>query len=495
MNRPRLLFLVLLALPLSVTAHAQISLQSAVNLALKNSPKVRGAKADLEKAKATRTEARDAYIPVITTTTGYGQSTGAPLNVPIVFSIQAQSLLFSFSQKDYIRSTSEGVKAAELILHNAEVEVVEDTTNTYLALDFSNQRRAVLRDSLAVADQLVAVTNDRILAGVDPKVELPKNRRTATQIRLQSLQVDDDIVAQRVHLAELTGLPSTSLFTDLTTVPTYHVPAASNTNADLSTLEDSDGVRAAYASAKAKQYVAFGDSRYTLRPQISLGGNYSRVAIGLADYAAYYPRFGSPGNSENSMSFGLQFSIPLLDMAHRAKARASSADATRAYADADLQRSTYREGRAKLLNSTRELDLRAQLARDDREIAQDQLEAIEIQLNQQGGSGQGPAPTPKDRLNARLQERQKQLDLLLAELQLRQTETNLMRQNNSLGDWILRPGPGSGAATPTAIPSVTQPPGTPGGGVPGTTPGAVTGTSSGSVPGTPVTPTSGATPR
>ncbi|MEZ2346053.1 TolC family protein [Terriglobus sp. RCC_193] len=436
----------------ATAAHGQVSLSTVVNLALKNSPKVRAAKADLDKAKANKSEVRDAYIPVVTTTSGYGQSTGAPLNVPTIFSINAQSLLFSFSQKDYIRSASEGIRAAEFVLHNAEIEVVEDTTNTYLALDFAMQRRTVLLQSLDVADRLVSVTSDRITLGVDPKVEAPKTRRTATQIRLQALQVDDDIASNRLHLAQLTGLPETSLITDINSVPAYHLhPGASTT--DTASLQDSDGVRAAYASAHARQYTAFGDSRYLLRPQISLAANYSRVAIGLADYAAYYPKFGSPGNSENSMSYGLQFNIPLLDMAHRAKARASAADAARAYADADMQRSVYREGRAKLQNAARELDLRAQLARDDREIAQDQLETLQLQLNQQGGNSQGPQVTPKDQLNAQLQERQKYLDVLSADLQLRQTQVNVMRQTNTLGDWILGAVGGTSTLTPSIPPA------------------------------------------
>jgi outer membrane protein TolC len=359
--------------------------------------------------------------------------------------MNAQSLVFSFSQKDYIRSTNEAVRAAELSLHNAEVEVVEDTTNTYLALDYATERNSVLKQSLGYADKLVEVTNDRISLGVDPKVELPKSHRTATQIRLQQLQVQDDIAANRQHLSQLTGLPSTSITTDRTSVPDYHAKATAPENPD--TVPDSDGIKAAFASAQSKQYVAFGDSRYLLRPQITLAANYSRVAIGLADYGQYYPRFGAPGNSENSMSFGLQFNIPLLDMGHRAKARGSAADAARAYADANLQRAVYREGRAKLQNSSRELDLRAQLARDDREIAEDQLETLKLQLNQQGGSNQGPQVTPKDQLNAQLQERQKYLDVLAAELQLRQTQTNLMRQTNTLGDWIL--------STVTSSPSVT----------------------------------------
>jgi outer membrane protein TolC len=447
-------------------ASAQISLQSAVNLALKNSPKIRMAQADLDKARAARSEARDAYIPTIGTQAGYGQSTGAPLGVPVVFSISAQSLIFSFSQKDYIRSTDQSVEAAELSLHNSQVEVVEDTTNTYLALDYSLERKSVLRESISYADRLISVTADRITAGVDPKVELPKSRRTSTQLRLASLQVDDEIAANRQHLAQLTGLPAISLITDRSSVPAFTRSPATE-NVDIEQLQDSDGIKAAFASARAKQYVAFGDGRYLLRPQIVLVANYSRVATSLSSYLDYYPRYGGvPGapNSENALSFGLQFNIPLLDMAHRAKARGSAADAARAYAEADQQRGVYRESRSKLLNSTRELDLRAQLARDDREIAQDQLETLSIQL--QMGSSQGPQANPKDQLNAQLQERQKYLDVLSADLQLRQTQVNLLRQTEGLGNWILN-APGTRSLTPAIPPAA----GTNTPGVPGTAPG------------------------
>lgn len=462
---------------------AQISLQSAVNLALKNSPKIRMAQADLDKARAARSEARDAYIPTIGVVTGYGQSTGAPLNVPVIFSISAQSLVFSFSQKDYIRATDEVVRAAELTLHNSQIEVAEDTTNTYLALDYSLERKTVLRESIAYADRLVSVTTDRIAVGVDPKVELPKSRRTGTQLRLASLQVDDEIAANRQHLSLLTGLPASFLFTDRSSVPEFtRTPATADV--DMDKLPDSYGIKAAFASAKAKQYTAFGDSRYMLRPQIVLGANYSRVATSLSSYLDYYPRYGgAPGNpnSENALSFGLQFNIPLLDMAHRAKARGSAADAARAYAEADQQRGVYREGRSKLANSTRELDLRAQLAHDDREIAEDQLETLKLQLQLDGGASQGPQVNPKDQLNAQLQERQKYLDVLAAELQLRQTQVNLLRQTEGLGDWIL-----SATGGRTMTPTVGPPTGTSAPGVPTTAP---TGASPGILPNAPsVTP-------
>jgi outer membrane protein TolC len=437
-------------LPLmAASASAQVSLQTAVTLALKNSPKVVAAQADLAKARAAHGEAIDAYIPQVVATAGYGKGTGAPLSVPVIFSISANSLVFSYSQKDYIRSAKASVDAAEHALHAVETEVAEDTTNTYLALDNAAQRKSVFREELGYADKLVEVTGDRITAGVDPKVELPRSHRTSTQIRLASLLVDDEIVANQTHLATLTGLPSVGITTDRSTIPSFAPPAPAP---DSDTVADSEGIKAAFATADAKRYAAFGDHRYLLRPQVSLGSNYSRVDAGLSSYASYYPRFaGTPDspNSNNSLSFGLQINLPLLDMTHRSKARQSAADAARAMADAQQQRGVYREGRAKLQNATAELTLRAQLARDDREIAEDQLETLKLQ-SAQSANPNGPQVTPKDELNAQLQERQKYIDVLNADLQLEQTEVNLLRQTEGLGAWVL-----GSAGTRTLTPTVT----------------------------------------
>ena len=457
MTRPwsRLACTTLLAFSLAAagqTPAAQISLQTAVSLALKNSPKIRMAQADLDKARAARNAARDAYIPAISTQAGYGQSTGAPLSVPIIFSIRADSLVFSFSQKDYIRSAEQAMQASEHALRNQQIDVVEDTTNTYVALDNALERRKVLHEESGFADRLVTVTGERVIAGVDAQVEVPKARRTATQIRLAALQVEDEIASNTVHLAQLTGLPAAGLQTEADSIPQFQpsAPAAQDREAD------SEAISAAFATARAKQYIAFGDSRYLLRPQVALGANYSRVDTGLSSYASYYPRYaGTPDNpnSQNSLSFGLQISVPLLDMAHRSHARESAADAARAFAEAEFQRGEFRQGRAKLHNSAAELALREDLARDEQEIAQDQLEALRVQLQASAGALQGPQTTPKDLLNAQLQERQRFLDLLNVQLQLRQTQVNILRQNEGLSGWVA-----GSTATPTGsqvvVPSV-----------------------------------------
>ena len=53
-------------------AHAQISLTSAVDLALKNSPQVKMAEDNLTHARASRDEAHDVYIPTISASSGIG---------------------------------------------------------------------------------------------------------------------------------------------------------------------------------------------------------------------------------------------------------------------------------------------------------------------------------------------------------------------------------------------------------------------------------------
>ncbi len=257
-------------------------------------------------------------------------------------------------------------------------------------------------------------------------------------------------------------MPASAITTEPSTIPQFDAPRAPAAQGDV--VADSEGINAAFATARAKQLAAFGDRRYLLRPNISFVTNYSRVDTGLSSYASYYPdyqgRKGRP-NSENSLGFGLQINVPLLDYAHRSKARSSAADAARALADAEQQRGVFREGRARLQHSALELQLRADLARDDQEIAQDQLEALRLQMQASAANLQGPQVTPKDELNARLQERQRYYDMLTAQLQLRQTEVNLLRQTDSLGVWV-GGHPAAGTVTAPSIAPATNTPAVPG---------------------------------
>jgi outer membrane protein TolC len=417
-----------LALP---HASAQISLGTAVDLTLRNSPRVKAAQADLDKAHAALAEAHDAYVPAVSTSGGYGASTGVPLNLPIVFSISAQSLVFNFSQKDYVRAAGAALAAANLALSEARNEAAEDAATTYITLDNALQRRAALAQSSGVAARLVQIVQQRFDTGIEPHIEVTRSHRTATQLKLQQILVDDEIAALADHLARLTGVTGPQTATIADSIPALPPPSDA-----AASLGDSPGIRSAFMNATAKNYQAHGDARYRLRPQFAFSAAYSRISTIGSSYGDYYPRFANDNFSHNSFEIGVSISVPIVDLVHQAKARESAAESRRVRFEAETQRMVFLEGRQKLQRAATELSARAELASLDRDLAQDQLESIQVQLKADAGTPDALQMTPKDEQNARLQERQRYVEVLDADLQLRQTEVRLMRQNGQLGDWI-----------------------------------------------------------
>jgi outer membrane protein TolC len=423
----------------AVSARAQISLTTAVDLALKNSPRVRMAQADVDKARAILAQSHDAYIPSIVGGSGLGYAYGVPVSPPSVFNITAQSLAFNYSQHDYLRASNSGLDAANLALIETRQQVAEDTVVTYIALDYDIERLAVITAQQGYAARLTQIVQDRLDAGQDSAIELTRSRRTSAQLKLQRLQLEEDLDTRQEHLARLTGLPPDGLITVRSSIP--QVPREISAPSNYQT----PGVQAAYANARAKQQQAFGDNRKLWRPEIYFVAQYSRLET-FNNIEQYYKTY-----NPNSIGLGIQLNFPVVSAVLKAKGRESVADAAHAKYEADLFRDQAIEGRLKLSSTSQELEARIELADIDRELAQDQLDALTVQL-QSSSSSANPQMTPKDEQNARIQERQRYLDVLDADFQLRQVQINMLRQNGQLEDWLK-----SAAQTQPAPPTPAKP--------------------------------------
>jgi len=410
-------------------ASAQISLSTVVDLALHNDPKVKVAQADLDKAVAALAEMHDAYIPSAGVNAGYGVSTGVPLGVPVVFSFESKSLVFNFSQNDYVRSAELAVKAAKLSMKEVHDQVAEDAVVTYLNLDHAQKRQGAIDQEYEFAGRLVTIVQERLDAGDDTRIELLKARRTAAQLHLQKLQAEDDIAALSEHLSRMIGFPGNPVSTEPASVPP--LPSIAILTADTTS---SFGIQASFATARSKQEIAFGDARWKLRPQLSFFLNYSYIDTGPSDYTEYYPAF--VGKSREAASVGFQIQIPIFDRPRQDRAHEAAADAAHARADAQNQRNQFLDSRFKLLHSAAELTDRNEVAEDDRDLAQAQLDAVVAQLSPASATTGQPQLTPKDEQNARLQERARYVDLLNAQFDLQQAQVNLMRQTGRLDDWV-----------------------------------------------------------
>jgi outer membrane protein TolC len=428
-------------------AVAQISLSTAVDLALKNSPKVQMAKADVDKAQAALQELRDAYVPNVTGGFGLGPpSYGFPLGNPALFNITAQSLVFSYSQRDYIRSARATLDASNLALTDVRQAVAEDTALTFVALDHDLQRQAALNDQSGFSGVLVRIVQERLDAGQDTTINLTTARLSDAQIRLARLRAEDETNYDRAHLAQLIGLPAQGL-----SIFTNSIPAIATPEPDSPTRSQvsSPAVESAYAIAKSKREVAFGDARYILRPQITLAGQYERFAE-FNNYQAYYLHF-----QQNNAAIGVQITIPLFDSARRAKARGSAADAARAEHEADTTRDQFFESRLRVQHTMAELAVRAEVAGLDQQLAKQQLDIMLVQLKAGTGNSSGTQMSPKDEQTSRIAEREKFLSVLDADFQMRQAQINLLRQTGGLDAWLRLASQTSG--TPTDSLTVSKP--------------------------------------
>jgi outer membrane protein TolC len=426
MNSPLRLSIALVLLVLAeMPAAGQISFTTAIDLALKNSPRVKAAEADAAKAQAALEETKDVYIPSLVLGAGLGYSYGFPLGQPSVFNFTSQSLLFNFSQQDYVRAARASLNAANLALRDIRQAVAEDAAITYLALHRDQERQVAVGDQSGYAQRLVAIVQNRLDAGQDTPIDLTTARLTAAQIRLTRLRYEDDTEADRMHLARLCGLPPAGLTVEPSSIPQFAPPPPDDAPSAPIT---SPSIQSAYAIAKAKQQIAFGDARYLWRPQIYFVAQYSLFAK-FNNYDLYYNRF-----QYNNAGIGVDIKFPVFDAVQRAKSRESAAEAARAQHEADAARDQFLEGRLKVRRATAELAARAEVADLDQQLARQQLEVMMVQLNNSGTSGS--QMTPKDEQNSRIAEREKYITYLEAGYQMKQAQINLMRQTGELETWL-----------------------------------------------------------
>lgn len=429
-NTANLTAALLLLAPLG--AHAQISLSTAVDLAEKSSPAVHGAEASVKKATEVLAESRDVYVPNFLLGVSPGYAYGFPLGYPSFFNASSQSLIISWSQRDYTRAARAALESAKLGLKDQQQQVALDVALDYIELDYDLKAVAALNDENAHAGKLISIERERVQAGVDPRVTELQAELTAAQVDLKRIQIENDADAMRQKLAHLTGLPAAGLTSVSSSIPP---PPAAESLAGISdqSAPNDAGVAAAFANAKSKYFLSFGDAKQNYRPLISFGAQYALFEK-TPGYSEYYKNF-----QYNNVELGVQITFPLFDAIRRAKARESAADAFHAQADADSALNVLTEQRSSLQHSIRELGAQQHLAEIQSELAQEQLKTVETQLTSGTGMPGTQPPTPREAEQAHIEERERFGDVLTSNLSLMKAELSLLRATGQIEDWIGHP--------------------------------------------------------
>jgi outer membrane protein TolC len=425
------------AFAIAPSAQAQISLTTAVDLALRGNPRVLGAKDDVVKAQAQISQAHDAYVPSITAGAGLGQAYGYLPNPPTLFEVTGGALVYNASQHFYVRSAIAGLRAAQLALEDVREAVAQDTALAFIALDHDLEREQAIAQQTEYASALVTIVQERVDGGQDTQIDLKQAQLTAAQLRQAMLHTQDDTATDRDHLARLIGLPSTSLKTD-SQFPTTPIPVDATQDASPGSYVNS-AVASAFANAEAKRQQAAGDSHFRLWPQVNLVTQYNRYATFTNSFVTLQKIDSINGKTiltANEGAFGVQISVSVFDKSRRAKARQSAAEASRSYHDAQNAQIDALDGQSRLRHSIAEIQAQADVATLQQQLAQLQLDAMHVQLQSGNGNPDTPQMTPKDEQKARIAERDKFLSVIDATFQLRQNEIELLRQNGELESWL-----------------------------------------------------------
>jgi outer membrane protein TolC len=446
---------ILLALG-SGSAPAQLSLSSAVDLALRSNPRVLGARDEVRRARAQLAETHDVYVPSASVGSNVGQAYGYLPYPPTLFTGNAGSLVFSASQHYYIESARAGLKAAEMSLRDVGETVAQDTALSFLTFAHNKERAQVIHQQFDDANKLVDISQARFDAGQDSRLDLTQAKLTAAQLKLGALRADDEVDNERNHLARLIGVPAASLTID-GTFPTAEIPREAPEGPYAN-----DAIAAAFFSAQAKEQQAKGDSKVRFWPNINLVINYTRYATFTDSFKNLETIYKDPLHPNQSLltanetAFGIQMTLPFMDKTRTDKARETAAEAAHALHDAQNAELDALDGQSKLRHSIEELKAQAEVADLQRDYAQQQLEVLQQQLQSGNGNPNGPQMTPKDEQKARIDERDKYLAVLDAGYQLHQAEVQLLRQMGQLITWIGVPGPTPNAPVSKIPPLTTR---------------------------------------
>jgi outer membrane protein TolC len=340
-----------------------------------------------------------------------------------------QSLVLSYSQREYLKSARAGVEAANLALKDAKEQTTLEASTAYIEMDTVLRELGAAQQQETYTTDLVRIEQQRAEAGVDSDLDVLEGRLTAANLKLSRIHLETRIATLSKQIATLTAMPDGAITPDHKSIP--EIPAIT-ANATPLTLP---GIGSAALLAASKRFQARGDDLAWRRPLIGFGAVYNYDSNELNSYSTYYKNF-----TPNNVSFGLQITIPFFDFALRAKARETAAEALRATVEAEQDQRQNDIEIATLTGNLRELDAQAEVASLKQQIGEAQLKAVMTQMETGNGSGSGPNATPqtspKAEQLARINERQKYEDAQEASLGLAKARLGLLRALGHMQDWL-----------------------------------------------------------
>jgi outer membrane protein TolC len=405
-----------------------LAFRTAVELALRNSAATGAGRADLERARATITEARDQFLPSMTVGSTLGYSNGFPLSLegsaPSLFNVNIQGLLLNAAQHEYIKAAKSDAQATSALNADRRNDVIMETALDYIQLDLLDSSLAVQKEQEEAAAKLLDIVNQRVQAGLDSQVELTRARLAVARTRLDITRTQTAADQLRFRLSQLTGLSQKSIITATETIP--QLPSVSQ-DEDLAgqAVQKSPSVKFADDIAAAKEFRALGE-RKQLYPTVDLAGQYAVLAK-YNNYDVFFKTF-----ERNNLSIGVVIRFPFFNRTLHAAADAAKFDAVKARHEARTVKEQVSAETLKLQRSVQQFAAARDVAQLEHQLAQSDIETAHGRIESGGAS-------LKDEQNARVAEHERFTAYLSSSFDLDKSQVQLLRQIGELENWALGP--------------------------------------------------------
>ncbi|WP_412058853.1 efflux transporter outer membrane subunit [Bartonella sp. DGB2] len=263
-------------------------LNQLVDEVIKNNTSVATAQANLRAARATYIQTGGAFLPSLDGSLSYTKaSSDAAKGLPYSGGIKAGWDLDLFGANKRAREGAfYGLQGAENDLRFAMLTVIGDVATSYVQLRSTQQKLALMRDSLISQKQTLQLTRDKLRAGAATQLDVGNAEGQVADTEASIPQVETQLMATVHRIAVLTGRPPAALNAYLqkpSSVPQVKWPIPMTVPAALLNGRP-DVLKAERQFAQAT--VAIGQKEASFYPSLSLGGAINTSAMQLGDLAS-----------------------------------------------------------------------------------------------------------------------------------------------------------------------------------------------------------------
>jgi outer membrane protein TolC len=402
-------------------APLRYTLKQAVAIALDKSREISLARLQYETSRQQAGLTRSQFLPNLYTGSGVAYTSGFPIlaggGAPALFNLTYNQELFNLPARGDVRAEEQKAEQQRLAMDAARDAVIERTVSAYLQLSKFRRQLELVRNERQSAQKILDYTRERMQAGYELPIEVTRAQLTAAQVEQRLAQLEDQEETAADQLRFLLALePEQPIEVTAETIP----PAADQTINQLvaAALRDNPEVKVAESERAASEERVRGE-RGGYWPIIGLIGQYNLLAK-FNNYDQFFNKF-----QRNNFIAGIDVKIPIFASRTSAAVSFAQANLTASQMQVENKRAQVSLDVRHKARQAREMDTGREVARLELELAQQNLQVLQSQFQQGRAS-------IRDLETAQLDENEKWLAFLDADIARQTAELDLLRTTGQL---------------------------------------------------------------